>query len=194
MQQYERFIEFLRHVKGDFSVNQRDVFRPAFLVLLNYRFGGWRRKLPRPLRLALAPLYWVPFWFARAFFGIELPCTASVGRKLKLGGSGVFIHRRAQIGSDCTISQNVTIGAKTVATYKQFPVIGDRVVIGAGAVLIGRIQIGDDAAIGPNAVVMTNIPAKARVVMPPPRVLLMQRSPAQVESDAQDMSALQGRF
>jgi serine O-acetyltransferase len=150
--------------------------------------------MPAPFRFMLAPLYWVPFWFVRAFFGIELPCTARVGRKLKLGGTGIVIHRDAVIGDNCSVAQNVTIGAKTIATFKQHPTIGNRVIIGAGAVLIGRIRIGDDAAIGPNAVVMTNVPAGARVVMPPPRIIVLQRETLPAQEESPEVPTLQGTF
>ena len=83
------------------------------------------------------------------------------------GLHGVYISRYAVIGADCWIYQNVTIGEVNRAA----PRIGDRCLIGAGAVLVGGIQIGDDVKIGAGAVVSQDIPAGCSVVAPPPRMI-----------------------
>lgn len=83
------------------------------------------------------------------------------------GLHGLYISRYAALGKGCRIYQNVTIGERD----GQAPVIGDRCLIGAGAVLVGNIRIGDDVKIGGGAVVFTDIPAGSTVVAQPPRVL-----------------------
>ena len=95
------------------------------------------------------------------------------------GLHGVFISRYAVLGPDCCIYQNVTIGE----VAGRAPVIGPRCLIGAGAVLIGGIQIGSDVKIGAGAVVCQDIPDGATVVSQPPRVLLRQSADHATDTD-----------
>ena len=81
------------------------------------------------------------------------------------GLHGVFISRYAKIGRDCWIYQNVTVGE----VRRKAPEIGDRCILGAGAVIVGDIRIGDDVKIGAGAVVAQDIPSGTTVVAPPPR-------------------------
>ena len=83
------------------------------------------------------------------------------------GLHGVFISRYAVIGAGCRIYQNVTIGE----VNGQAPVIGDGCLIGAGAILVGGIQIGSNVKFGAGVVVSTDIPDNATVVSQPPRIL-----------------------
>ena len=83
------------------------------------------------------------------------------------GLHGIYISRYAKVGAGCGIYQNVTIGE--VARRAQR--IGDRCLIGAGAVLVGDITIGDDVRIGAGAVVARDVPSGCTVVAPPPRIL-----------------------
>jgi serine O-acetyltransferase len=87
----------------------------------------------------------------------------------------VSIAKDAEIGDDCVIRHNVTIGGVSGAR-PDGPIIGSGVEVGAGAVIIGRIRIGDGARIGPNAVVMTNVPAGAIAVAPATRILEPRRA------------------
>jgi serine O-acetyltransferase len=92
--------------------------------------------------------------------GITLPEGATIGRRLRIEHYGaIIVHGGAVIGDDCLIRQGVTIGNKGDAGANDAPKLGDRVEVGAGAKLIGDIQIGDDAKIGANAVVTKNVPA-----------------------------------
>lgn len=86
------------------------------------------------------------------------------------GLHGVYISRYAVIGAGCRIYQNVTIGEVDGAA----PRIGDRCLIGAGAVLVGDIRIGDRVKIGAGAVVPFDVPDGATVVAQPPRVLIKE--------------------
>ena len=83
------------------------------------------------------------------------------------GLHGVFISRYAQIGENCCIYQNVTIGE----VNKKAPVIGNNCLVGAGAVIIGDIKIGDNVKIGAGAVVNTNVPDNFTVVSGPMRMI-----------------------
>lgn len=86
------------------------------------------------------------------------------------GLQGIFISRYAQIGEDCRIYQNVTIGE----VDKKAPVIGDHCLIGAGAVLVGDVRIGNYVKIGAGAVVNTDIPDGCTVVSQPARILVRE--------------------
>jgi serine O-acetyltransferase len=157
-------------IREDWIANERGLMRPGFHALLVHRVGSWVMALPRLPRLLFLPFYALAFYWVRNLYGIELPHRTKVGRRFTLAHqSGIVIHPFAVIGDDCLIRQNVTIGAAGSST--DAPRIGNRVEVGAGAVLAGRIRIGDDARIGPNVVVMTNVPAGALVVPNAPRIL-----------------------
>lgn len=82
---------------------------------------------------------------------------------------GVQIEGRAVIGNDVMICHNVTIGLGDSRTSMAAPVIGDGVRIGAGAVIVGGVTVGAGAVIGPNALVVTDVPPGATVFAPPAR-------------------------
>jgi serine O-acetyltransferase len=97
--------------------------------------------------------------YAKFWTGIEIHPGAKIGRRLVIDhGIGVVIGETAIIGDDCLIYHGVTLGGKTLDPVKRHPTVGNRVTIGAGAKLIGNITIGDDCAIGANAVVTKNMP------------------------------------
>ncbi len=83
------------------------------------------------------------------------------------GLHGIYISRYATVGAGCWIYQNVTIGE----VARRAPRIGDRCLIGAGAVIVGDVTIGDDVRIGAGAVVACDVPSGSTVVAPPPRIL-----------------------
>jgi serine O-acetyltransferase len=167
--------ELARHIREDWAVNDRSLTRPGFQAMLVYRFGVWKEVIrQKPLRAPFGLLYQIGRVFVRNFYGIDMYSTATIGRRLRIAHqSGIVIHYDAVIGDDCLIRQGVSIGRGPnhgSGTKDLAPVLGDRVEVGAGAVLIGGIRIGDDVVIGPNAVVMTNIPAGSFVAAPPGRV------------------------
>ncbi|XZG69758.1 serine O-acetyltransferase [Chitinibacteraceae bacterium HSL-7] len=99
--------------------------------------------------------------------GIEIHPGATIGRRVFIDhGMGTVIGEHAVIGDDSTLYQGVTLGGLGLASKpgKRHPTLGQRVVIGAGAKVIGPIDIGDDAKIGPNAVVIKDVPAGATMV------------------------------
>lgn len=119
----------------------------------------------------------VPFFprliseIARWLTGIEIHPGAKVGKHLVIDhGMGVVIGETAEIGDDCLIFHGVTLGGKG-GFGKRHPSVGHRVMIGAGAKLIGNIMIGDDARIGANAVVNKDVPPGAVAVGIPARLV-----------------------
>jgi serine O-acetyltransferase len=109
---------------------------------------------------------------ARLFTGIEIHPGAKIGRRFFIDhGMGVVIGETAEIGDDCTLYHGVTLGGTTWEKGKRHPTLGNDVVIGAGAKVLGPIHIGDDVRIGSNAVVVKDVPAGATVVGVPGRVV-----------------------
>lgn len=108
-------------------------------------------------------------------YAADIPFAAKIGKNVTFphGISGVFISMSAEVGEDCVIFHQVTIGSNTLPGSKRFgaPVIGKNVYIGAGAKIIGKVHVGDGARIGANCVVTQDVPANATVVLPHPRVI-----------------------
>jgi len=97
--------------------------------------------------------------FARLFTGIEIHPGAKIGRRFFIDhGMGVVIGETAEIGDDCTLYHGVTLGGTTWQKGKRHPTLGNDVVIGAGAKILGPITLGNGARVGSNAVVMKDVP------------------------------------
>jgi serine O-acetyltransferase len=113
----------------------------------------------------------------RFAFSCWIPAQARIGEGTELGygGLGVVIHHDAVIGRDCLIGQGVTLGGGAGegpgSSGTGVPRLGDRVSVGTGAKLLGGITVGDDATIGANAVVIRDVPPRARVGGVPARPL-----------------------
>lgn len=102
-------------------------------------------------------------WCVRYVFNCDMSVRTSIGGGLRMphNGLGVVVHPNVIIGNDVTIRQNVTIGGSNGSGV---PIIKDNVIIGAGAVLLGDIVIGESARIGANAVVLTDVPPRHTAV------------------------------
>jgi serine O-acetyltransferase len=106
----------------------------------------------------------------RFFTGIEIHPAAKLGRRLIIDhGLGVVIGETAEIGNDVYIYHQVTLGGTSTQHGKRHPTVGNNVTIGAGAKVLGAINIGDGARIGANAVVIAPVPADTTVVGIPAR-------------------------
>jgi len=117
----------------------------------------WSFGLRWPARLIAYLMRW--------FTGIEIHPGAKIGRRLFIDhGMGVVIGETAVIGDDCTLYHGVTLGGTSWKKGKRHPTLGNGVVIGAGAKVLGPIEVGDGARIGSNSVVLKNVPAAATVV------------------------------
>jgi len=107
----------------------------------------------------------------RRLTGVEIHPAAQIGRRLFIDhGMGVVIGETAIVGDDALIFHGVTLGGAKQVDGRRHPIVGDRVLIGAGAKLLGAITIGDDARIGANAVVLRDVPAGATAVGVPAKV------------------------
>ncbi|RRJ88701.1 serine O-acetyltransferase [Gulosibacter macacae] len=102
---------------------------------------------------------------SRFITGIEIHPGAKIGRRLFIDhGMGVVIGETAEVGDDCVIYHGVTLGGVSTKKIKRHPTIGNGVLIGAGAKLLGPITLGDGARVGANAVVTKSAPAGAVLV------------------------------
>jgi serine O-acetyltransferase len=151
--------------------HNRDFSRRGFWALAVYRFGRWRYGIrPRALRLPFSFLYKLLKLGSEMLCGVELPCEVAIGRHFIIEHCGaIVISGDAVFGDDCIIRQCVTVGLRYTG-QRGAPVIGDRCDIGAGAKLLGKIRIGDDVAVGANAVVLTDVPDGCSAVGIPARI------------------------
>jgi len=110
---------------------------------------------------------------SRWFTGIEIHPAVVIGRRVFIDhGMGVVIGETAEIGDDCTIYQGVTLGGTSLYRgAKRHPTLGRRVVVSAGAKVLGGFTVGDDAKVGSNAVVLKEVPPGATVVGVPGRIV-----------------------
>ncbi len=124
--------------------------------------------------------------FTRFLTGIEIHPGATIGPRFFIDhGMGVVIGETAEIGADVMLYQGVTLGGTSTHRTKRHPTLRDSVVVGAGAKIIGAVEVGENARIGAGSVVVTNVPANATVVGVPGHVVafrddsngVMQRLP-----------------
>lgn len=114
----------------------------------------------------------------RTLTGIEIHPAARIGRRFFVDhGMGVVVGETAEVGDDVTLYQGVTLGGVSLDKGKRHPTIGNDVVVGAGAAVLGPFKVGDGARIGSNAVVVREVPAGATVVGIPARPVGPQAVP-----------------
>lgn len=187
-----------QYVAEDYRTHGRSFWSPGFQSVAVHRLGRWCDAIRwKVLRAPVRALYTFLAGLTCRVYGIELPARTQVGRRLKIAHQhGIVIHPKVVIGDDCLLRQGVSIGGLRGGARARPPVLGDRVEVGAGAVLMGPIRIGDDVVIGPNAVVMTNVPAGSIVaaqparVMPPARKRATKPAPDATGAQAQDVEAV----
>ena len=111
----------------------------------------------------------------RFFTGIEIHPGAKIGRGFFIDhGMGVVIGETAEIGNNCTLYHGVTLGGTSWAKEKRHPTLGDNVVVGSGAKILGPFTVGDNSKIGSNSVVVKEVPPNSTVVGVPGRVVMSE--------------------
>jgi serine O-acetyltransferase len=152
---------------------------PGFQALAVQRFGAWALTAPGLGGKIARRVHRLLFVLVRNFYGIELWPETKIGRRLLIGHQhGIVIHPYAVIGDDCVLRHNVTLGDGARSWENDAPILGNHVRIGPGAVILGKVTIGDDAQIGPNALVTTNVPPGAVVFEKPTRMFQLDGTPA----------------
>ncbi|MFA5271214.1 MAG: serine O-acetyltransferase [Candidatus Omnitrophota bacterium] len=126
----------------------------------------------------------------RFLTGIEIHPGAQIGRRFFIDhGMGVVIGETSEIGDDVLIYQGVVLGGVSLEKHKRHPTIGNEVVIGSGAILLGPIKVGNEARVGAGSVVISDVPEGATVVGVPGRVMI-EREPKHVSGVALDHNKL----
>ena len=159
------------NLREDWRTYEHDLARQGLWVMAVYRFGRWRYGIQnRWLRLPFSILYKILKLLSQILTGIDLPCEVTVGRRFKIEHFGdIIISGDTVFGDDVVIRNGVTVGLKR--THERgAPVIGNRVDIGAGAKILGAIRIGDDVAIGANAVVLQDVPSQSLAIGVPAQI------------------------
>lgn len=159
-------------IREDLSTYNGDWTRPGLQALLVHRFGQ-RAKLigPKLLRYPLVALSKVMFITVRNLYGIELPFSASIGRRVIFEHQhGIVVHGNCVIGDDCVIRQGVTLGIRRMSQLHMAPRLGKAVDVGAGAKILGGISVGNNVIVGANSVVLDNVPSESVAVGSPARV------------------------
>ena len=125
--------------------------------------------------------------------GIEIHPAAKIGKRFFIDhGMGVLIGATAEIGDDVTLYKGVTLGGTSLGKGKRHPTIGNDVVIGTNASVLGAITIGDGSRIGAGSVVVRDVPPKSTVVGIPGRIVLLDGKPIAASSTLVDMPDPQG--
>ena len=151
---------------------------PGVHAVLYHRAAHWLYR-HRQFFLARAVSQWSRFWT-----GIEIHPGATIGHRLVIDhGMGVVIGETAEIGDDCILYQGVTLGGTGKDQGKRHPTVGNHVLIGSGAKVLGPFTIGDNARIAAGAVVLDSIPAEATAVGVPARVVRVSGKPVSYTSD-----------
>jgi serine O-acetyltransferase len=147
----------------------------AFWALLLFRYGQWSLSLRvGPLRWATGKVYGLIRIFSPIFTGVAIDRGMRVGRNFRIiHAGGIVLHPQVTFGDRCGIMHNVTVG--TNMDKPGVPRIGDDVFIGAGAVVIGNIVVGDGALIAANSLVFFDVPADA-LAMGVPAVIYPNKS------------------
>ncbi|MER2490569.1 serine O-acetyltransferase [Catenovulum sediminis] len=173
------------------SVFHRDPAARNFIdVLTNYpgMHAIWWHRISHPLYKR--NWKWLARFvsnLARWLTGIEIHPGATIGRRFFIDhGMGVVIGETAEIGDDCTLYHGVTLGGTSWNAGKRHPTLGNGVVVGAGAKVLGPIYVGENAKVGSNSVVVKDVPEGATVVGIPGRVVTPKNKQANVDSAADE--------
>jgi len=160
------------NLREDYRMHEGTITSQGLWVMVPYRFGRWRYKVKwRIFRLPLSFIYRVMKTLSQILTGIDLPCEVTVGRRFRIDHFGdIIISGDTVMGDDVLIRNGVTIGLRK-REEPGAPILGNRVDVGAGAKILGKIRIGDDVVIGANAVVIRDVPSRSIAVGIPARVV-----------------------
>lgn len=150
---------------------------PGLHAVLWHRLSHalWQTGLRLPARMSSSLARWLT--------GIEIHPAARIGRRLVIDhGMGVVIGETSEIGDDVYLYHQVTLGGTSMSHGKRHPTLGNGVIVGAGAKILGAIEVGDGARVGANAVVIEAVPAGTTVVGVPARPVERRRRAPQFDA------------
>jgi serine O-acetyltransferase len=167
-------LEFLKHF----------VVTPGYKYTVWMRLCGYLRVRPST-RYTLYPVVKYILLRCRYKYGIAIPENTIIGPGLFINRfGGIYVHTDAIIGSNVNFTHGVLLGQTNRGALMGAPIVGDRVFMGAGAKIIGRIRLGDESMVGANAVVTKDVPAKGVVGGIPAKILSMQGSEGYINRQA----------
>ena len=135
-----------------------------------YRFGRWKNTLPKPARWVAHKLYRAGFLATNFTIGCHVPDGVEMGEDTHfVHAKDVLMHPHVKLGNRVGMMHAVTLA--TTTDRPGLPVVGDDVFIGAGAVIVGPVKIGDGARIAPNSLVIQDVPAGATAIGVPARIV-----------------------
>jgi serine O-acetyltransferase len=175
----EDISRYTRNQKGAFSKLKMIILTQGIWATIIYRAGSWcHNHKDRYICLhIILPFLTILQKIVECLTGIVLPFTAEIGKGLYIGHfGGIILSTHSVMGEYCNISQGVTIGQAGREGKQYVPIIGDRVYIGPGAKLFGKIKIGNNVAIGANAVVTKDLPDNAVAVGIPAKIISYEGS------------------
>lgn len=150
---YKSFISAFRNPGFHFTV----FFRLSFLLSKYSLLGRYSRMMYRKLTFK---------------YGYQIPRATNIAGGMRISHFGpLLINSKTQIGNNCYLSHNITIGETKRGERKGSPVLGNKVWIGPGAVIVGKVTIGDNVLISPNCFVNTDIPSNSLVIGNPARII-----------------------
>ncbi len=173
------------NLREDWNTYERDIARQGLWVMVVYRFGRWRYGVhPAFLRRFFSFIYRLLKVVSQILTGVDIPCETVVGRRFRIDHfGGIVISGDTVIGDDVIVRNGVTLGLRRTGV-EGAPIIGNRVDIGTGAKVLGPVRIGDDVAIGANAVVLTDVPSNSIAVGVPAVVRPRKKRAVQPEERA----------
>lgn len=139
---------------------------PSLHAVINHRIANffYRKKIYFFARLFSQ--------FSRFLTGIEIHPGATLGKRIFFDhGMGIVIGETAEVGDDCVIYHGVTLGGVSTARVKRHPTLGNNVIVGAGAKILGNITLGNNVKVGANSVVLKDIPENGVAVGIPARII-----------------------
>jgi serine O-acetyltransferase len=180
-------MNYLQLIRSDYCKHR--LYGSSFFVIVFMTQGFWASCQYRIAHAVhskiknrfLRRFLMIPFYLWQKMIeiltGISIPASAHIGRSFYIGHfGGIILNSNTVIGSNCNISQGVTIGVSGTGENRGVPVIGDKVYIGAGAVVCGKINIGNNVLIGACSLVNRDLPDNSVVVGVPAGVISMKGS------------------
>jgi serine O-acetyltransferase len=164
-----RWLRSIKKKPFPFYILESLLFENGYQAVVLHRIAHWFKKRGIPLA--------GPFFHRLSIFltGVDISPAAHIGPGFRIShGVGLVIGAYARIGADCLLMHGVTLGAPTLDRIQDMPILGNNVVVGAGATIIGDLTVGDHVLIGVNTVVTQDVPTRMKV-LPPREVEMVPR-------------------